>query len=283
MSGMVAGQIPIAAAGTSVTSSLAGISGGIPAFTGTSTVVSSPMLPAGGFVVGGGAGATPAAGTLRQSGIGNNVLTTGVGASVEACTIELGGDRTGNGVANLDLHATSSTDYELRLIRNSGANGSAQLMNTGTGALQILSSAGVDLSGSNTNDSAAAGHVGEFVESNIPFASAVTATTATGLNVASISLTAGDWGVYGSVIANPIGGCVLTDFRVGLSSTSVSLPDGSRYAAWEGSLTNPGLGLVAPFQRFSLAATTTIYLVTYQVFTTAGLRIAGTINARRAR
>jgi predicted nucleic acid-binding protein len=50
-----------------------------------------------------------------------------------------------------------------------------------------------------TNDSAAAGKVGEFITSNIVVGSAVALTTGTAANVTSVSLTAGDWDVCGEV------------------------------------------------------------------------------------
>jgi hypothetical protein len=133
-----------------------------------------------------------------------------------------------------------------------------------------------------TNDNAAAGRVGEYVESNIPIASGLTATSGAILNVTSISLTAGDWDVWGVVAANG-SGAILVDFRGGVGTVSGGLPDQSRYAAWQGSWTTPTISLVAPQQRLSLASPTTIYLTSFQFFSTAALTVGGTLSARRAR
>lgn len=54
-------------------------------------------------------------------------------------SIEIGSGRTADGVAFIDLHGTTGTDYDGRLIRNTGVNGSLQLINNGTGGISISS------------------------------------------------------------------------------------------------------------------------------------------------
>ena len=65
-------------------------------------------------------------------------IATGNEVSTADCNIEVGGNRTGNGSAYVDLHATAGADFEARFGRESGVNGTAQFANTGTGALQII-------------------------------------------------------------------------------------------------------------------------------------------------
>jgi hypothetical protein len=64
-------------------------------------------------------------------------IQTGFGVSTGDCAVEIGGDRTGSGNSYIDLHSTSGTDFETRILRNSGANGVLDLLNTGTGAFNI--------------------------------------------------------------------------------------------------------------------------------------------------
>lgn len=64
-------------------------------------------------------------------------LTSGVGVSTGVVSFELGGSRTGNGVALIDFHTQSGTDYELRIVRDSGANGDALIQNVGTGDIEF--------------------------------------------------------------------------------------------------------------------------------------------------
>jgi hypothetical protein len=140
--------------------------------------------------------------------------------------------------------------------------------------------------GTTTNDSAAAGLVGEYISSTIAVGSAVSLTTGTAANVTSISLTAGDWDVTGVV-----------DFRLAATSTvsylqgSVSLVSATAGAQDTG-FSNPysisaGLSVdaaeVLPVSRLSLAATTTVYLVATAGFAISTLTAYGTLRARRVR
>lgn len=69
-----------------------------------------------------------------------STLSTGVGVSTGWAGFELGASRTGNGASFIDFHSTVGTDYDCRIIRNSGANGALQILNTGTGDFQLQSS-----------------------------------------------------------------------------------------------------------------------------------------------
>jgi hypothetical protein len=64
-------------------------------------------------------------------------IQTGYGVSTGDCAVEIGGDRTGSGPSYVDFHSTSGTDFEARILRNSGANGDFGITNTGTGFLTI--------------------------------------------------------------------------------------------------------------------------------------------------
>jgi hypothetical protein len=67
------------------------------------------------------------------------LISTGIGVTTGAAGIELGGNRTGDGTSYIDVHSTSGADYETRIIRGTGANGAFQIINTGTGELQLQS------------------------------------------------------------------------------------------------------------------------------------------------
>jgi hypothetical protein len=139
--------------------------------------------------------------------------------------------------------------------------------------------------GTTTNDNAAAGYVGEYVSSQILFTSAVNIpTSATNINVTSISLTAGDWDVWGNVVASPGATTTFTDFRGSISTTSGAPPDFSLIATVQASFTasnNPGMAV--PPQRLSLGTTTTVYLIARVVFATSTMAVAGSLQARRRR
>jgi hypothetical protein len=138
--------------------------------------------------------------------------------------------------------------------------------------------------GVSTNSNAATGVIGEYIESILASSSGVSLTTGTVANVTSISLTAGDWDVSGVVAFNLNAGTLGTTFVSGLTSTSATF--GPEYTvSWLGMATgiNSPQNLVTPVIRFSLASTTTIYLVADSVFTVSTMKAGGLLRARRVR
>lgn len=141
------------------------------------------------------------------------------------------------------------------------------------------------VSGTNTNNNAAAGIIGEFVSSTVAVGSAVGLTTATTANVTSISLTGGDWYVTGVVDYHPAATTSITAFSQGSSSTSATLGSQDTYSkkVQAALIPNTDFSEVIPETRISISATTTIYLVANATFTASTLSAYGTISARRAR
>lgn len=143
--------------------------------------------------------------------------------------------------------------------------------------------------GTATNDSAAAGNVGELISSTVASASAVALTTATSANVTSISLTAGDWDVSGVVIHKFAATTTTTLMQIGISTTSATLPTATTgatdYNVLRQASSAPGgdtAQLIGP-HRISLSATTTVYLVANDTFATSTDAAYGTLRARRVR
>lgn len=127
-------------------------------------------------------------------------------------------------------------------------------------------------------------NVGQVVNSNIPLASAVSLTTSTPANVTSISLTSGDWDVFGNVFFN---GVLVTDpiFACWLSTTSATIPDASNYSRsqLEGITINFTSGMVCPILRVNVASTTTVYLSADSIFGAGTVTACGNIFARRVK
>jgi hypothetical protein len=130
---------------------------------------------------------------------------------------------------------------------------------------------------------ASAGAVGEVISSVIGSASAVSLTNNTAANVTSISLTAGDWDVYGNVglVAASAGASLLLAW---ISTTSASAPNQSLYNSLAGAATTivAGAGLSAPFYQVNVNTTTTVYLSTFATFGGTGT-VCGGLFARRRR
>jgi hypothetical protein len=74
--------------------------------------------------------------SLRHAGPGLNI---GDGnTSTQPCYLQIGNGRTGDGGSYIDLIGDATyTDYGLRIIRNSTANGSSEIIHRGTGNLSI--------------------------------------------------------------------------------------------------------------------------------------------------
>jgi len=142
--------------------------------------------------------------------------------------------------------------------------------------------------GTTTNDSAAAGYIGEYVESILPYASRVTlTTTATAYNVTSISLTAGDWDVWGIVTQDASASGNISSAYSSISTTSATqaTTDSQRktYWSWNNTAQNEWISMPLRTVRISIASTTTVYLVTTCGFSSTAPIAIGAICARRMR
>lgn len=141
--------------------------------------------------------------------------------------------------------------------------------------------------GTTTNNNVNAGGVGEFISSTVLAGSAVPLTSNTVANVTSISLTAGDWDVWGNVGTGPAGTTTTSLLQVGISTTSGAFqtaPNGGALAYLPYSAP-AGAPIVSPVgqMRLSLSATTTVYLVVYCTFAVSTNGAYGFIGARRRR
>lgn len=137
--------------------------------------------------------------------------------------------------------------------------------------------------GTATNDSASVGNIGEIVAS----IGSTALTTGTPASQVSISLTAGDWDVFGAVSFAGGATTTLSWAAGGISTTNNTLPatidqtisvysGGTPFSA--NSISSP-----VPTQRLSLAGTTTVYLVAEAVFGVSTCTATGKISARRRR
>lgn len=145
----------------------------------------------------------------------------------------------------------------------------------GTGAVNIL--------GASTNSNAPTGYVGEYISSQVVVASAVNLPNNTATNITSISLTAGDWDVYGNVRVSYT--TTSTGCYAWISTTSATAPDQSLVSG-PITLANGTIafyGICCLPVRISLSATTTVYLSAVSTFTAGTSTGCGFIGARRVR
>lgn len=142
-----------------------------------------------------------------------------------------------------------------------------------------------------TNDNATAGNAGEYKSTVGTSGAPVTLVNNTGNNVVTLSLTAGDWDVWGTVYLTPGAGTTIGSAQVGASSTSATVPAtagdfNSTYWGASGVIASSFPSSVtqeAPKVRISLSATTNVFLAVNANFSGGALTTFGAIKARRAR
>lgn len=136
--------------------------------------------------------------------------------------------------------------------------------------------------GTTTTNNANVGSVGEYVTAT---GTAVSLTTSTPTNIASISLTAGDWDVWGTVEFLPAATTTVTVIQSGINTTSAAIPAAPNRSVIAGITFTPpvSISMTPPKQRLSLASATTVYLVVTLAFGTSTATATGRIDARRRR
>ena len=135
--------------------------------------------------------------------------------------------------------------------------------------------------GTTTNDNASAGYAGEIAESS----ATVNLTSNVYTDITLITLTAGDWDVYGNMLYASSANTT-TLFGGWTTQTSASYPGNSFSAILSfssGTPMNSGQAFAVPYRRYSLSATTTIYLTGVAIFSSGTGSVEGRIYARRAR
>lgn len=138
-----------------------------------------------------------------------------------------------------------------------------------------------------TNDSAAAGNLGEILEGDLAVGSATSLTSNTAKTVASVALTAGDWDVWFHCFFRFPATTSTTRLIANVSSLNNSLDAAvgaytdDNYSA--GYVPVGDVFRLAGPRRVSLAAGATYYGVAFAGFSLSTLTVYGKIRARRVR
>jgi hypothetical protein len=227
---------------------------------------------------------TSSASAIVRYNNSNSAITayTGIGSPSRSSYATLG--------ANVLSMYTSSTAGMSFSVDAAGpikfATNATQRMEIDSSGNLGFSTAGKGILGTTTNNNADAGVVGEFVSSTVA-SIGVSMTSGTPIDITSINLTAGDWDVSGVIgITNTLGTTTYSFITYSSSTTSATI--GSLGQA--GGLTPPStisatVDFVTPIPttRYSLASTTTIYLVARAGFAVSNSYAYGVIRARRVR
>jgi hypothetical protein len=145
----------------------------------------------------------------------------------------------------------------------------------------------VALKGVTDASSAAAGNLGEFLSASQATATAL--TTATALNLATLSLSAGDWDVWGQITFTP--SAAPSSLSAAIGTTSATLPTPAQLAAGTGAMTQHRLTFTSAqtqtmqtgATRVNVSATTSMFLLAQAVFASGTCTATGFISARRRR
>lgn len=202
---------------------------------------------------------TPAAGSFTT--IGSSGLATLSSLSTSSATI------TGGSINSTAIGATTPSSGKFTTL-------------TATGAITPATTVGIV--GTTLADNAQAGSVGEFLTAS---ATGVSQTSATLINITSLTLTAGDWDVSYAYAAAPAGTTTVQGYNFGLTTTT-----GAQAPQWQrviqaGINTAAGSGgefTGAPV-RFNVSSSTTVFLTAATTFSVSTLTGSGIINARRRR
>ena len=142
--------------------------------------------------------------------------------------------------------------------------------------------------GTNTNDSAGTGNIAEYAANIISVANAVSLSTGSTANIASILLPAGDYELDGEIWTNPTGSTITSQIQASITPTSntiATVPSNTTSTALWFAPASAGAVFVLPLAtcRANVAVPTTYYLVTNVVFRADVMGAYGKIRYRRAR
>lgn len=224
------------------------------------------------------------------TGSGNFVGSTSPAITTPSITTSLkdtngntwiGQTATGSAVNYVNVTDNSTTNPPIIAASGSDTNITLQLNGKGTGGAAIL--------GSSTNDSASSGYVGEYISQFTASGSAVSLTSGSAANIAQITISAGDWDVWGSIYTLAASGTVTTSVfgQITTNSATFTFPPTqalptSGFNNYSSSATQ-GFYLSVGQTRYSVSTNTTIYLVCTSGFSVSTLSAFGNIAARRAR
>lgn len=188
-----------------------------------------------------------------------------------------------NAVASGTLVDTSTTTHTGRQTFHNGiaiSTGGQALLDVGTSTISL--NAPTYIKGTITNDDAPSGFIGQYISSSVTTLTNFPTTNQYG-DLASISLTQGDWDVTINGVYTP--GTVDVQIDFGISTTAGNSSSGLQVGINE-IILSTGIvavsGSIAAF-RASVASTTTHYFKMFAEYTGTTPRLRGIISARRRR
>jgi hypothetical protein len=149
----------------------------------------------------------------------------------------------------------------------------------------------IPLTGVIDGSAAAAGSVGEYLSSIKTVSGGVAIVSNTTTQITSLTLTAGDWDLWGEVVFdNPVGGS-FTYGEAAIWTTTAAFPTTSQFPADAADFAqtelptanNNGITLQLGPVRVSITASTTYFLNAASVYAATSQKVGGALRARRRR
>lgn len=211
----------------------------------------------------------------------------GVSATVSA----LRGEFTTVSAGTLNVATFNATNVNVTTVSAATVNATnvnATNVNAAVSASNLSSSGTTSLKGTTTNDNAAAGYIGQLIESEVLQGSAVTLTSTASKNVTFIPLSGGDYDVWGNVFFLGNAATTTTSYLAAINSVTDALPtfpgkgglgglSGQFPAGFTGQCLNAGT------LRVQVTTSANIYLVAQCTFAVNSMSAFGYIGARRRR
>ena len=157
---------------------------------------------------------------------------------------------------------------------------SVRIVSDGTNYQAYSLASGAQLPGTAANDNANAGNVGEFMTSNTATGAMSNGVTA---NAGSVTLTAGDWDVYGYAFFSPAATTSTTEVDLSISTTSGALDSNSLASLPTTFTANRTIAFPLIPRRASISSSTTYYCTLQSLFTVSTMSGQCILYARRAR
>ncbi len=227
----------------------------------------------------------------RAEGTGAMPTATGAGSVITqlACRGFDGTNWAASGIASIQLatiNQTSSTDHSSKIVFNTVPTASLT-----SGVAATFTSQGCSLLGTNTNDSASAGQIGEYASAIVLIASEVSINSAA--NVVTLNLTAGDWDVSGELWVDTATGTATISGKTqaGITTSTGTLPTVPADATGKTTIDVAQLGTPAAPEfvlpvgpvRVSLSTATNVFLVGVCTVSAGTANGYGKLSARRRR
>lgn len=189
-------------------------------------------------------------------------------------------------------HTPNAVDYVQITGGATGSPGVVAISAQGSDSNIILNTrgkgtGGVDVGGTSTSNNSSVGSVGEYMSSSVSTSTTINLTNNTAKTISGITLSPGDWDVWGLVgYTNASTTTITTYIANGLSTVIDTFPSQPNEGGAVDSYINRTGGSAGSLfcqRRYTCSINTTIYLIGYASFTVSTMSAYGTIAARRRR